>query len=174
MPTADGGAPARFYALIDLAAAPELVALVDALATRGAAQCLFSGDLDPALRRVSPFIVDLARAPGLVERWHAGGGERPWGVLVETPLPLHLARRHVRRFTQVRLPDGSGPVLMRVWDPRVLGVLLDHLDAEQHRALFAQPVAWWLCAGAERLVRYDSVNRTEVGWPAAFALAQAA
>jgi hypothetical protein len=33
-------------------------------------------------------------------------------------------RRQLRHFTQAKLPDGSGPVLFRFWDPRVFRVYL--------------------------------------------------
>lgn len=155
--------PARLYALVDLAAAPELLPLVEGLAQAGAARCLFEGALAPALLRVSPFIVDTARAPGLLDRWRAEGAGKPWGVLMETPLPMHLARRHVRRFLQVRLPDGSGPVLCRFWDPRVLGPLLDHADAAQRRALFAQPVAWRLVGEDGQWWRVDVAGLRRAG-----------
>lgn len=130
--------PLRRYALIDLARAPQVLPLLDWLTRSGAAQCLFEGAIAEPLRRVSPHIVDLARAPQLLDRWLAEGRGQSWGVFIETALPMHLARRHVRRFLQVRLPDGTGPVLMRFWDPRVLSVLLRHADAAQHGAIFAR------------------------------------
>jgi hypothetical protein len=46
------------------------------------------------------------------------------------------------RFLQVRLPDGSGPVLMRFWDPRVLGVLLDHAEPHQRHAILKDMRFW--------------------------------
>jgi len=132
----------RLYALLDLAAAPALVPLVEHLVRIGAARCLFEGRLPEMLRRASPYIVDTARAPGLLDRWRTEGAGQPWGVLMETPLPMHAARRHVRRFLQVKLPDGSGPVLCRLWDPRVLSVMIDHADDAWRQRLHAGPSRW--------------------------------
>lgn len=137
-PTAD----ARLYALVDLAAAPTLVPMIEHLARSGAARCLFEGRLPDALRRASPHIVDCARAPDLMARWRSEGAGQPWGVLMETPMPMHEARRHVRRFLQVKLPDGSGPVLCRFWDPRVLPVLIEHADEEWRARLFRGTVSY--------------------------------
>ena len=158
--------PPQLYALVDLARAPQLLPLIDWLSRSGAAQCLFEGKIAEGLRRVSPHIVALARAPQLMDRWMAEGRGQSWGVFIETPLPMHLARRHVRRFLQVKLPDGSGPVLMRVWDPRVLGVLLDRVDGEQAIALFAQPLAYWCEVDGETLRRFDGGNVESVFWVA--------
>ncbi len=136
------GEAVQTYALVDLAAAPALLSLVLAAVERGAAHPLFEGPIEPMVARVSPYIVDPARAGGLLDHWRIHGRRCPWGILIETPLPPASARRHVRRFLQVRLPDGTGPVLMRLWDPRVLGPFLRHLDPAQHARVFAQPIAF--------------------------------
>ncbi|WP_169803569.1 MULTISPECIES: DUF4123 domain-containing protein [Sphingomonas] len=146
----------RSWGLIDLAAAAPLVPLVAQLARSGVAHCLFEGPLDPALRQVSPHIVDMAAAPELRVHWRDEGRGGAWGVMFDSALPAHLARRHVRRLLQVRLPDGSGPVLLRLWDPRVLHPMLEQADGVWRDALFRDVAAYWIEEGAQM-----------VRWPAA-------
>ena len=144
--------PPQLYALVDMARAPQLLPLIEWLGRSGTAQCLFEGSIDESLRRASPHIVALARAQQLLDRWLAEGHGQSWGVFLETPLPLHLARRHVRRFLQVALPDGSGPVMMRFWDPRVLGGFLESADEDWRNRLFAN-ICSYLVERDDRLIR---------------------
>lgn len=130
-----GEVPPYRFALIDLARAPGAMTAVEELVGRGAAQCLFEGRLEPALRRVAPYIVALDRAPALWSRWMAEGRGDHWGIFLDTAAGMAQARRHVRRFVQVRLADGSGPVLFRLWDPRVMSVVLRHGDAGERGAI---------------------------------------
>lgn len=161
--------PAQLYALVDLACAPQLLPLIEWLARSGKAQCLFEGAVAAPLRQVSPHIVALARAPQLLDRWLSEGRGQSWGIFLETPRPMHLARRHVRRFLQVRLPDGSGPVLMRIWDPRVLGPLLDSADADTIKALLPADMAYRVEGDADRIWHYcavgGSLQRNVGAWP---------
>lgn len=152
----------RSWGLIDLAAATPLAPLVGQLARRGIAHCLFEGPLDPALQQVCPYIVDMAAAPELGARWRDEGGACAWGVMFDSALPSHLARRHVRRLLQVRLPDGSGPVLLRLWDPRVLRPMLEQADCVWHDALFRDVAAYWIEEGAQ-LVRWPAAQYAAPG-----------
>ena len=158
VPVRSAAARRQLYALVDLARAPQLLPLIDWLSRTGAAQCLFEGSIAEPLRRVSPHIVAMARAPQLLDRWLAEGRGQSWGVFLETPLSMHLARRHVRRFLQVRLPDRSGPVLLRLWDPRVLGPFLQHAPADQLMRLFAGEMVYGVESSATALWRVAMGN----------------
>jgi hypothetical protein len=106
------------YAILDLAADPALNAHVQRLEPDAAA-CLFEGKLDPRVKAVSPHVVELAPTDPLSRLWRGEGWGRAWGLLISSSASLPVVRRRLRHFTQARLPDGTGPVLFRFWDPRV-------------------------------------------------------
>ena len=75
--------------------------------------------------------------------WHA---DALVGVLARAP--LEVTWRHLRRFTQVRDPEGR-IVSWRFHDPRVLRIALPVLTVAQRLAFFG-PVQAWLTPDGER------------------------
>lgn len=100
----------------------------------------------------SPFLVDLTRQPDLLN-WVLSGWSQAWGIFVlcappprpemqrgpasevQAELTFDRALRHLRGFTQARTEVGN-VIGLRFYDPRVFGVLMHHLTAEQWQALF--------------------------------------
>lgn len=109
------------YALVDGARDPAVHALLTA--SHPSARCLYIGELDPALARVAPYIVQLGRsAPetrALIER--AWGNA--WGVFLRGAVPMGALHRHFRRLLRVQDQRGQR-MLFRFYDPRVLRVYL--------------------------------------------------
>jgi hypothetical protein len=68
--------------------------------------------------------VELDREDPLTRLWLGVGWGRSWGILIDSPAPLATVRRRMRHFTLARLPDGTGPVMFRFWDPRVFRTYL--------------------------------------------------
>ena len=122
--------PPTLYAVLDLAADAALNAHVQRLEPDGAA-CLFEGKLHPQVKAASPHIVELAPTDPLSVLWRGAGWGKAWGVLISSSAGLMTVRRRLRHFTQARLPDGSGPVLFRFWDPRVFRVYMPLVEDDQ-------------------------------------------
>ena len=127
--------PVRLFGVVDCARAPALYEHVARL-TPEAADCLFAGKVDEELRRASPHIVELAPQDPLSRLWRTEGWGQAWGVLVFSQGTLASVRRRLRHFTLARLPDGSGPMLFRFWDPRVLRVYLPLVEPDAIGAWF--------------------------------------
>ena len=116
-------APAKTFAILDCAADLRLHEHVARLEP-GSARCLFLGNLHPAVKAVSPHVVELAPGDPLTRLWRAEGWGKAWGLWIESAGDLHGIWRRTRHFTQAKLPSGEGPVLFRFWDPRVFRVYL--------------------------------------------------
>ena len=120
-------AQTRLYGVLDCSRSPELYEHAVRLEPE-ASSCLFEGRLDETVRRVSPFLVELSSSDPLSRLWRTQGWGQAWGILISSRAGLRDVRRRLRHFTQVRLPDGVGPVLFRFWDPRVFRVYLPTTD----------------------------------------------
>jgi hypothetical protein len=129
-------AAARLYGVLDCSRDPGLYEHAARLAPE-AADCLFAGKLAAPVLRASPHLVELAASDPLSQQWRTTGWGKAWGILISSRAPLPVLRRRLRRFTQVRLPDGSGPMLFRFWDPRVFRVFLPTVEPGEIAPWFA-------------------------------------
>ncbi len=120
----------RLYAVADPARAPELNDHIQRLMPLQA-QCLYQGKLDPEVARHCPHLVELSPGDPLVRLWSQAGWGQAWGMWLESSAGFRSVWRRLRHFTQAILPDGSGPVLFRFWDPRVLRVYMPLVEADQ-------------------------------------------
>ena len=125
------------FAIADMARAPRLYSLISTLHPLDA-PCLFAGNIGEELRQASPFLFPLRAAPRIADLWREEGAGQSWGIFITSTLGLEAVRRHVRHFLQVRLPDGTGPVLFRFWDPRVLHPFLSASEPDHLQRLFAK------------------------------------
>lgn len=149
-----------------MARAPRLYPLISTLHPMDA-HCLFAGRLEEPLRSASPFLFPLAASERIFDLWSNEGEGQSWGIFMTSPLGLEEVRRHVRKFLQVRLPDGSGPVLFRFWDPRVFYPFLLSSEAEHLAALFAKVSSYVVetSNGLERLfLSRGQLQRQPVRW----------
>lgn len=128
-------AASQLYGVLDCARAPQMFEQVSRLGPDGA-DCLFAGRLDPFVKRASPFLVELSPSDPLSKAWRGEGWGQAWGILMSSPLNLPDLRRRLRHLTTVKLPDGSGPVLFRFWDPRVFRTYMPLVEPGDLREWF--------------------------------------
>jgi hypothetical protein len=118
---------ARLYGVLDCARAPDMYEHVARLEPESA-DCLFEGRLDSRVKQASPFLVELSPSDPLSRTWRGSGWGQAWGILISSSANLPILRRRLRHFTLARLPDGSGPMLFRFWDPRVFRAYLPTVE----------------------------------------------
>jgi hypothetical protein len=108
------------FALLDAARDPEVY---EAVMEPGVeARCLYVEELPDELARAAPYIVDLDRSVGFVQRLREAWG-KSWGILARSSASLDELRRHFKGLNIVQGPDGQR-LLFRYYDPRVLRVYL--------------------------------------------------
>jgi hypothetical protein len=121
------------FAVLDGARDPRVA---KALAESGLEQqCLFSGQLAPALRAASPTLVRLLPDSIVCERLIAQSYGQAWGVFLASPAGLREVRRHLRTLLRVQTETGRR-LFFRYYDPRVLRVFLPTCDGTQLRQVF--------------------------------------
>lgn len=124
--------PASWYAVIDGAQDPRLVDLVRSCAQR---ICLFKGELAPEVLQAAPWLVRIDERESLLSTWRQHGDGLSWGVTLLSELPLEALQRHLRRFLQARLPDGT-MALFRFYDPRVFNTYIRAATEEERAPWF--------------------------------------
>jgi hypothetical protein len=129
------------FAILDPAVDPSLHAHAVRLEPHRA-RCLFQGKLHPEVKAVSPHLLELAADDPLAAAWATTGRGANWGVMIESSAGLHKVWRRVRHFTQATLPDGTGPLLFRFWDPRVFRVYAPLIEPDQVGEWFQDIDAW--------------------------------
>jgi hypothetical protein len=118
---------ADWYAIVDGAADARLYPVV-----RGASQhaCLYESDYPEETLAALPHLVKLVNGESLPELWRRHESGRFWGMACRSSLGLKPLRRHLRKFTTARLPQGD-VVLFRFWDPRVFATFAESATPEE-------------------------------------------
>ena len=133
----DKAAGLHAYAVLDAARSEHVLPGIQASGL--AYLSLYPAEAAGVLADVAPYLVALgdlssSAAVTLIEQ----GWEDDWGILLKSAAadPLALAA-DLRTLLTALLPDGS-KVLLRFFDPRVLGVLLAQATTSQIGQFFAQ------------------------------------
>lgn len=99
--------------------------LPEMLEASGLPHCCLYANQD-GLEAVAPWLVELA-ADSSFTRTIFTQGHAPWtmwdrdaGVILRSPLALDALRRHLRRFTMVKIDGEKEPLFFRFWEPRVM------------------------------------------------------
>src|SRR5215211_2725604 len=84
----------RLYAILDGAAAPDLVRRIFKSGLPN--YCLFEGDLEPDVANVAPYLVHLPGNDGFSEWVFGEGFGKNWGIFVRSGASMIELRRHFR------------------------------------------------------------------------------
>jgi len=108
--------------------------------------CLFSGELEPDMAEVAPYLVRLEAGTRFTE-WVISGWGGNWGIFAVVPSELNFSavRRQLRKLNTIYGPD-SQPLRFRWYDPRILRVALPIFDSKQLKELFG-PVSRFITEG---------------------------
>lgn len=113
------------YAIIDGAIEE---GLLDFLGSVDAAHgCLYAEPIEADLVALAPRLVEVTEE---VSEWLTGKST-PWGMYLESELPLRDLLQHFRHFLWVTIPEQDKPVLMRFYDPRNIWALTKVLSSQQ-------------------------------------------
>jgi hypothetical protein len=133
------------YALLDGAGIPNLLDKLDEADGLDYA-CLYSGELEPDIAEVAPYLARLEPGSAFAE-WVAGAWGEQRGIFAQVgpDTDMGALRRHFRKLNMVYGPDAD-PLLFRYYDPRVLRMFLPTCDPAQVREVFG-PVQRFLAEG---------------------------
>lgn len=107
----------RVYALLDGASVPDLpMKLYEMKPPR---YCLFTGNLDPGMAAVAPYLVRLYPNTPFTNWILSECWGKHWGIFAHSRKSLKDMRQHFRSLTTVYDERGN-PMTFRFYDPRVL------------------------------------------------------
>jgi hypothetical protein len=133
------------YAILDAAREPTVPAR---LAKSGEQhQCLFECARGDELALFAPWLVRLPSWSDFLEELVADGWGNSWGVYLTCDRPMLEVRKHLRRFLEVKLPDGR-QVCFRYYDPRVLRTYLPTCT-QAEVASFLGPITRYFAESAD-------------------------
>jgi hypothetical protein len=134
------------YAILDGA---QNQTLLGALHAAGAPpwRCLFTGQLEPDMAVVAPYLVELEPSSAFARRLMAEGWGQNWGVFLTSRLALPALWRHVRQQVHVYGPNLES-LYFRFYDPRVMRNYLPTCPADQLAEFFG-PVDFYIAEAEE-------------------------
>ncbi len=132
---------ANVYAVLDGASVPELPQKLWQHGPRSF--CLFTGELEPDMAEVAPYIVELHKQAAFARLLADEGWGEHWGVYLRTEANLVTARAHCRRVLNVVDEDGTS-MYFRFYDPRVLPKFLDTCEPNELAEVFGPVTAWMM------------------------------
>lgn len=143
------------YALVDAAAEPELLNLLEELDPPVA--CLYAEPLPDELLALAPYLIQLTPE---VEQWLQERSSH-WGIFLTSDADLRRLTQHLRKYLQVLIPGQEKPVFLRFYDPRNIWLFLSALsDWELHT--FLGPVQLIATGGNDSYREDDFRVRREV------------
>ncbi|MEP6847668.1 MAG: DUF4123 domain-containing protein [Acidobacteriota bacterium] len=123
----------RLYGVFDGASVPNLpMRLYEA---RIPNFCLFSGDLEPDMVYVAPYVVRLSPDSKFTDWVIDEGFGKHWGIFVHSAKPLPEMRRHFRDLVNV-YDEKANSMVFRFYDPRVLRKFLPVCTPDELKVLF--------------------------------------
>ncbi len=106
------------YVILDGAQNPQLLEVLHA-DHAPPWRCLFTGQLEPDMAVIAPYLVELEQSSSFTRRLLAEGWGQNWGVFLTSQLALPALWRHVRQQVHVYGPNMES-LFFRFYDPRVM------------------------------------------------------
>jgi hypothetical protein len=146
----------RLYAVLDGASVPELpMKLYDSGAPN---VCLFSGDLEPDMLYVAPFVVYLAPNGTLTDWLFTNGFGKHFGIFLHSRRSMNEMRRHFRSLVNVYDESGK-PLTFRFYDPRVIRKFLPTCTGDELKSFFGDVDSFFAeSENGESLRQYQLAN----------------
>ena len=146
----------RTYMVIDGAAVPEL--RTKFFEMRPPHYCLFTGELEPDMEEVAPYLVRLYPKTPFTEWVLTECWGKNWGIFAQTRQPIEEMRKHFRSIITVYDEKGV-PMTFRFYDPRVFHKFLPTCKSDDLKTLFGTVDRYFAeSADGSNLVCYQIEN----------------
>ncbi|MET0752623.1 MAG: DUF4123 domain-containing protein [Pyrinomonadaceae bacterium] len=133
----------KLFCILDGATVPDLPMRLYEM--RPPNYCLFSGELEPDMAYVAPYVINLLPGHKFTD-WTFENFDKNWGIFAHSLHSIKEMRRHFRSLIDVYDEQGN-PMIFRFYDPRVLRRFLPTCNAGELKTFFGKIHQYF--AGAE-------------------------
>jgi hypothetical protein len=143
----------RVFMVLDGAMIPELRMKIYEL--KPVHHCLFSGELEPDMAEVAPYMVRLIPNTPFTEWVLAECWGKNWGIIAQTRETVIEMRKHFSSLITVYDEAGT-PMTFRYYDPRVWRKFLPTCQPEELKTLFGKVDTFFVeSEDKESLISYE-------------------
>jgi hypothetical protein len=128
------------FAALDGASVPELLDKLYGLLPEF--ECIFSGELEPDMAEVAPYLIQLYPNSEFTKWVVTHGWGQHWGIFAVGTADFRAIRNHFRSLSTVYDAAGT-PMLFRYYDPRVMRTYLPTCNADELATVFG-PSAYYI------------------------------
>lgn len=146
----------RVYVILDGANVPDLPMKLYEM--KPPHHCLFTGELEPDMAEVAPYLVQLHPKTPFSEWVTKEFWGKNWGIFIHSRKALSDMRKHFRSLVTVYDETGN-PMTFRFYDPRVLRRFLPTCNPAEMKVFFGE--AEMLFAESEEAGKVLSFHLTE-------------
>lgn len=125
----------KLFCVLDGAAVPDLPTHLYEMNPPN--YCLFSGELEPELAYVAPYVVHLLPRHKFTDWVLNESFGKNWGIFVHCRHSIKEMRRHFRSLVNVYDEQGN-PMIFRFYDPRVLQQFLPTCNEDELKTFFGK------------------------------------
>jgi hypothetical protein len=139
----------QVFAILDACDDPVVLSRVREMGD--SALMLYQGNAAEDFYAIAPYIVEADEE--LLHWISENVSMNPWGILLSSPEPIQIVRRHLRKFLFVKSPEGK-ELYFRFYDPRVIATFLDSCTVEDALTFFG-PIQSILVPDASVPLRFE-------------------
>lgn len=144
---------ARVFVVLDGALIPELRMKIYEM--KPVYHCLFSGELEPDMAEVAPYMVRLLPNTPFTEWVLAECWGKNWGIFAQTRETVIEMRKHFSSLITVYDETGM-PMTFRYYDPRVWRKFLPTCKSQEVKTLFGKVDTFFVeSEDKQSLIRYE-------------------
>lgn len=147
---------ARVFAILDGAQIPDLRMKLYEL--KPVHYCLFSGELEPDMQEVAPYMVRLLPGTPFTEWLLNEVWGKNWGIFAQTRETVLEMRKHFSSLITVYNEEGN-PLIFRYYDPRVWRKFLPTCQPDEVKSIFGKVDTFLVeSEDKENLVQYELIE----------------
>jgi hypothetical protein len=147
----------RLYCVLDGASVPELPKRL--YESQVPNFCLFSGDLEPDMIYVAPYVALLSPGNPFTDRVFSQSWGKHWGIFVQSRHSLNAMHRHFRALVNV-YDENANAMIFRYYDPRVIRDFLPTCTPEELETFFGKAESFFAeSADGQNLLKFELANK---------------